>query len=176
MPHPHGQIYALPFIPPLVQRELDSASESSDCLHCRILAGELADGRRIVFENESFVAFVPFCARFPAEVQLYSRRHFGTLPDSTEKEKSDLASILSVVRRKYDNLFGFPMPLMMLLRQSPAKGSHPYFHFHIEFYPIQRSPTKLKYLAGVESGAGTYLNDTESEERAMALRAAEPVS
>jgi UDPglucose--hexose-1-phosphate uridylyltransferase len=176
MPHPHGQIYAFPFISPLVQRELDAARESSECLYCKILAGELADGRRVVAQNARFAAFVPFFARFPAEMQVYPRRHFGTLADMTGAEASDLASILSIVRRKYDNLFGFPMPLMMLLRQSPVKGEHPYFHFHIEFYPIQRSATKLKYLAGVETGTGTFLNDTQAEERALALRASEPVS
>ena len=176
MPHPHGQIYAFPFIPPLVQRELDSASSSGECLYCAILSAELADGRRLVMQNPSFVAFVPFCARFPAEIQIYSRRHFGMLTGMTGSEASDLASILSVIRRKYDNLFGFPMPLMMLLRQSPVKGEHPYFHFHVEFLPIQRSATKLKYLAGVETGTGTFLNDTEAEERALALRASEPVS
>ena len=174
MPHPHGQIYALPFIPPLVQRELDAASESGDCLYCKILAEELADGRRVVAQNGSFVAFVPFFARFPAEAQVYPREHFGTLHDLTPAKARDLASMLSVVRRKYDNLFGFPMPLMMFVRQSPAKGEHPYFHFHVEFCPIQRSATKLKYLAGVESGLGTFLNDTVAEERAAALRAVEP--
>ena len=176
MPHPHGQIYAFPFIPPLVQRELDAAAAGPDCLYCKILAEELADGRRIVAQNGSFVAFVPFFARFPAEMQVYSRRHFGSLDQMTEAEASDLASMLSVLRRKYDHLFGFPMPLMMLLRQRPVKGEHPYFHFHVEFLPIQRSASKLKYLAGVETGTGTFLNDTVAEERAIALRAAEPVS
>jgi UDPglucose--hexose-1-phosphate uridylyltransferase len=176
MPHPHGQIYAFPFIPPLVQRELEAASAGSECLYCEILARELADGRRVIAQNASFVAFVPFFARFPAEVQIYARDHFGTLTSLTPDKTRDLASILSAVRRKYDNLFGFPMPLMMLVRQSPAKGEHPYFHFHIELYPIQRAPNKLKYLAGVETGLGTFLNDTDSEERAAALRAAEPVT
>jgi UDPglucose--hexose-1-phosphate uridylyltransferase len=60
----------------------------------------------------------------------------------------------------------------MMLRQSPAKGEHPYFHFHVEFCPIQRSESKLKYLASVESGLGTFLNDTVAEERAEALRKA----
>jgi UDPglucose--hexose-1-phosphate uridylyltransferase len=174
MPHPHGQIYAFPFIPPLADRELAAASESDGCLYCKILAAEAGDGRRVVTQNGSFVGFVPFFARWPAEMQIYSRRHFGTLKDLTDMEASDLASIISVVRRKYDCLFGFPMPLMMMLRQSPAKGEHPYFHFHVEFCPIQRSATKLKYLAGVESGLGTFLNDTEAEERAAALRAVEP--
>jgi len=176
MPHPHGQIYAFPFIPPLAQRELDAASASSDCLYCKILAEEIAEGRRVIAQNSSFVAFVPFFARFPAEVQIYSREHFGSLNFLTPDKAPDLASILSVVRRKYDNLFGAPMPLIMMLKQSPAKGEHPYFHFHIEFYPIQRAANKLKYLAGVETGLGTFLNDTQAEERAAALRAAEPAS
>jgi UDPglucose--hexose-1-phosphate uridylyltransferase len=108
-------------------------------------------------------------------VQIYSRRHLGALPDLTTAEAADFASILSAIRRKYDNLFGFPMPLMMLLRQTPANGAYPYFHFHVEFDPIQRSANKLKYLAGVETGAGTFLNDTLAEERAIALRQADPV-
>ncbi len=179
MPHPHGQIYAFPFLPPIVATEVASArqhhAEAGQCLYCGILQDELADGRRLVCDNASFVAFVPFFARFPAEIQIYSRRHFGALPEMSEREAGDLASILSVVRRKYDRLFGFPMPLMMVLRQSPAKGAHPYFHFHVELDPIQRSATKLKYLAAVESTAGTFLNDTLAEERAAELRATEPV-
>ena len=66
------------------------------------------------------------------------------------------------------------MPLMMILRQRPAKGEHPYYHFHIDFYPIQRAATKLKYIAGVESGAGTFLNDTLAEEEAEKMRKLDP--
>ncbi len=178
MPHPHGQIYAFPFIPPLVQTELDSASshfrKHRECLYCRILAGELEDGRRVVVSNESFVAFLPFFGRFPSEMQICARRHFVALHEMTEHETRDLAALLKIVRQKYDSLYGFPMPLMMLVRQRPARGEHPYFHFHIDFLPIQRSATKLKYLAAVESGNGTFLNDTRAEEQAVLLRDAEP--
>jgi UDPglucose--hexose-1-phosphate uridylyltransferase len=174
MPHPHGQIYAFPFLPPLVKIELDSASahftQQAECLYCRILAEELREGRRLVTQNDSFVAFVAFFARFPAEVQLYSRRHLGALADLTETECADLAALLRTVRWKYDQLYGSPLPLMMIVRQRPARGEHPYFHFHVEFLPIQRSNTKLKYLAAVESGAGTFLNDTRAEEMAEQLR------
>ena len=179
MPHPHGQIYALPFIPPLVARELDSASDyfrdDGQCIYCRILREELAEQSRIVTENQDFVAFVPFFARWPSEIQICARRHFGSVTELTGGEASSLAAIIKRVRMKYDNLYGFPMPLMMLLRQSPARGDHPYFHFHVDFYPIQRSATKLKYLAGVESGLGTFLNDTVAEEKARELRETEPV-
>ena len=121
------------------------------------------------------MAFVPFFARWPGEMQICARRHFGSLTELTDAEASNLAAIIKKVRMKYDNLYGFPMPLMMLLRQSPVKGEHPYFHFHIDFYPIQRSATKLKYLAAVESGAGTFLNDTVAEQKARELRETEPV-
>ncbi len=178
MPHPHGQIYAFPFLPPLVATEVGSAAEfyshAGACLHCRVLQEELADRRRIVAENAGFVAFAPFYGRFPAEVHIYARRHFGRLAEMNVRECQDLADMLSVVRRKYDNLYGFPMPLMMMVRQTPAHGEHPYYHFHIQFLPIQRSATKLKYLAGIESGAGTFLNDTRAEDEAARLRDTEP--
>ncbi|MBM3774638.1 MAG: galactose-1-phosphate uridylyltransferase [Acidobacteria bacterium] len=178
MPHPHGQIYGFPFLPPLAERELGAAREhwqqTGRCLYCDILGGEIADGRRLVAANASFCGFVPFFARWPAEVQIYPRRHTEALTRFSEAEAEDLAALIKLVRMKYDNLYGLPMPLMMILRQSPAKGEHPYFHFHVEFYPIQRSAAKLKYLAGIESGAGTFLNDTVAEERARELRETEP--
>jgi UDPglucose--hexose-1-phosphate uridylyltransferase len=176
MPHPHGQIYSFPYVPPYIETELQSAREYLEakdrCLYCDLLEGELAAADRIVEANESFVAFVPFAARFPTEVQIYSRRHVASLSELTSAEKSDLASAISVIRRKYDALYGFPMPLIMAVLQAPVKGEHPYFHFHVEFFPIQRSQTKLKYLAGVETAAGTFLNDTVAEEQAEALRKA----
>jgi UDPglucose--hexose-1-phosphate uridylyltransferase len=178
MPHPHGQIYALPFIPPLVQTELKSAAEYYDvrgeCLYCRLLADEIEDGRRVVAATEDFVAFLPFYGRFPSEMQICPRRHCGSLIDLSTQGQRSLASITSVVRQKYDNLWGKPMPLMMLLRQRPAKGSHPYFHFHVDILPIQRSAKKLKYLASMESGTGTFLNDTLPEEQAALLRETGP--
>jgi UDPglucose--hexose-1-phosphate uridylyltransferase len=178
MPHPHGQIYAFPFIPPLIERELTAASghfrEHGECIYCRILQDELASDERIVTQNEDFVAFVPFFARWPGEMQLCARRHFASVTEWSDGEASNLAALIKKVRMKYDNLYGFPMPLMMLLRQGPVKGDHPYFHFHIDFYPIQRARTKLKYLAGVESGAGTFLNDTVAEQKARELRETEP--
>ncbi|HVW87639.1 MAG TPA: galactose-1-phosphate uridylyltransferase [Bryobacteraceae bacterium] len=179
MPHPHGQIYALPFIPPLVEREFVSASEyfatENECLYCRLLQGELSAGARIALETPGFVAFVPFHAKWPGEMQICPRRHFGALTDLTDAERTELARIIKAVRMKYDNLWGFPIPLMMMLRQRAVRGEHQWFHFHVEFCPIQRSPTKLKYLAGVESGTGTFLNDTLAEEKAAEFRATEPL-
>ena len=186
MPHPHGQIYGFPFIPPLVANGVDAAREyyqtNFRCLYCELMETELADKERIVVQNEHFVAFVPFAARFPSEVQLYSRRHFSTLKDMTAGERDSFASILSTIRRKYDHLYtdmepkDTVLPLMMVVRLPPVHGDHPYFHFHVDFLPLQRSQKKLKYLASVETAGGTYLADTRPEERAAALRKAEPAT
>jgi UDPglucose--hexose-1-phosphate uridylyltransferase len=176
MPHPHGQIYAYPFLPPRIERELESArahrAANGRCLWCDLLAAEIRDGRRLVAENASWVAGIPYFARWPYEVHLTARRHLGALPELTATEERDLAAILKRLLLKYDALFGFPLPLMMVLHQAPVNGEYPEWHFHFEFYPPHRSATKLKYLAGVESGAGVFLNDNSPEEKAAELRAA----
>jgi UDPglucose--hexose-1-phosphate uridylyltransferase len=181
MPHPHGQIYAMPFISPNVRTELQSARAYADahggaCLFCRLLEEELEQGSRIVAGDEHFVAFVPFAARFPAEIAIYARRHVRTLLDLSEEEKSSLAEMISIIRRKYDNLFGFMMPLMMAVKQGPLRDTTAPYHFHVQFLPLQRSPTKLKYLATIETGYGTFLADTEPEQMAENLRRCEPVT
>ena len=178
MPHPHGQIYASPFIPPRVEKEIAAARahyrRRRRCVFCDILKKERCDGRRIVAENESFTAFVPFYARWPYEVHIFSRRHLGALDEFRPAEERALAEILKWVTLKYDNLFQFSFPYMMLLHQTPARGKYGFFHFHIEFYPPHRSKEKLKYLASVETGGGSFLNDSLAEEKAEELRNVRP--
>ena len=176
MPHPHGQIYAFPYIPPKIVVELNASRKyylkHQQCLYCVILQQELAEKTRIVTENFSFLAFVPFFARWPYEVHIYAKRHCQTIDELQEREVSDLAQILKTVTQAYDQLFGFSFPYMMVMHQAPVDLAYPDYHFHIEFYPPHRSKTKLKYLAGCESGAGTFINDTIPEEKAAELRAA----
>ncbi|HVA00313.1 MAG TPA: galactose-1-phosphate uridylyltransferase [Terriglobia bacterium] len=180
MPHPHGQIYAFPLIPPLIKKELDAARahhrRRHRCLFCDILAKERADGRRIVAENDAFTAFVPFYARWPYEVHIYSRRHLNALDQFKPSEEKALAEILKWLTLKYDHLFQISFPYMMLMHQAPTRGRYPYYHFHIEFYPPLRSKKKLKYLASVESGAGMFLNDSLAEEKARELSATPPIT
>ncbi|MDO8683783.1 MAG: galactose-1-phosphate uridylyltransferase [Armatimonadota bacterium] len=177
--HPHGQIYAYPFIPPKIERELDSSKRymerTGKCVFCDVIAEEISDGRRIVVENDSFLAVIPFFAGFPYETHILSRQHRGSLLDLNEDERLDLAKLLKTILLKYDNLWGTSLPYIMVMHQAPTDGlSHEYYHFHIEFYPPYRTKNKLKYLAGSESGAGTFINDTLAEEKAEELRQAEP--
>lgn len=173
--HPHGQIYAYPFIPPVVQRELEQSrvhrEQTSRCLLCDILAEELRIASRIVAENDAFVAYVPFFAKWPYEVHISARRHLQALTDLSPAERKSLAHILKIVLVAYDQLFGFSLPYMMVVHQRPSDGdSYDHYHFHIEFYTPLRTATKLKYLAGSETGAGTFINDRLPEESAAELR------
>jgi UDPglucose--hexose-1-phosphate uridylyltransferase len=178
MPHPHGQIYSLPLVPPIIKKELAAARahhrKHQSCLYCDILQKERKARLRIVAENRAFTAFIPFYARWPYEVHVYPRRHLGALDEFKPSEEKALAEILKWVTRKYDNLFQMSFPYMMLLHQAPTRGRHPYYHFHIEFYPPHRSKEKLKYLASIETGAGTFLNDSLAEEKARELRLTAP--
>lgn len=180
MPHPHGQIYAFPFIPPRLKLELAAARAHSRrnrrCLYCDILKKERRGRQRVVAENAAFTAMIPFYARWPYEVHIFSRRHLGALDEFRPSEERALAEMLKWVTLKYDNLFNFSFPYMMVMHQSPARGHYPFYHFHIEFYPPHRSKEKLKYLASVETGSGTFLNDSLAEEKAAEFRAVPPRS
>jgi UDPglucose--hexose-1-phosphate uridylyltransferase len=176
--HPHGQIYAFPFIPPRVEREHAAASAhfaaTGQCLHCDIVAEELSHGRRIVAQSEGWLAYVPFAARLPYEVHVTAAAHRASLLELTDVERDGLAAILRELQERYDGLWGFDMPYTMSMHQRSADGvDRPYEHLHIEFAPPYRSRDKLKYLAGVETGAGTFINDTAPEATAAELREVE---
>jgi UDPglucose--hexose-1-phosphate uridylyltransferase len=173
--HPHGQIYAYPTIPPVIERELTNAAghdEHADgCLWCDLNRQELDDGRRVVARGGGWLATVPFFARWPYEVHLTSERHVGWLHELDRDEVDGLARMLLSVVRKYDALFHRTLPYVMAIHQRPTDGgTHDAYHLHVEFYPPNRTATKLKYLAGSEAGAGAFINDTLPEDTAATLR------
>lgn len=173
--HPHGQIYAFPYIPPLIIEELNSSKKyykkNNSCLHCRIIEEEVKKKSRMVIKNKDFIAFIPFYAQWPYEVHIYPLRHMGSFCELSEFEVSSLAKILKELINRYNLLFNFRMPYVMVIHQNPTDNkSYPYYHLHFEFYPPYRSTNKLKYLAGCELGAGTFINDTLPEEKALELR------
>ncbi len=174
--HPHSQIYVLPYIPAKVFRELLSArdywKEKNRCMFCDILVAELYSRERIVYENKSFVAFVPFWAHWPFEVHIYSRRHVGKLGELSENEIADLANILKVVLQSLKKVFEKPMPYIMVLHQAPLRGDYPFYHMHFEIYGMYRVSGKLKYAAGMETGGGNFTYDSTPERVASILREA----
>ena len=177
--HPHRQIYAYPVIPPRPKKELQAAreyrTENEDrCLHCEVLAQEHEDGRRVVAKGEHFTAFIPFYAHFPYEVHVYARRCAPSIADLGAEERWDLALVLKRLLVGYDRLFGFSLPYMMVMHQAPTDGEDHggIAHFHIEYYPPNRTADKLKYLAGSETGAGAFVMDALPESTAQTLKEA----
>jgi UDPglucose--hexose-1-phosphate uridylyltransferase len=172
--HPHGQIYAMPFVPPVPALELRNADgyrqATGRCLHCDEAEREAAGPRR-VFEEGSMLAFVPHAARWPYEVHVYPRRHAVSIEELDSDERWELSRALLRVARAYDRNFGFSTPYVMAVHQAPTGGDdhRNLAHLHFEFYPPHRRTDRLKYLAGVELGAGTWVNDTEPEQTALDL-------
>jgi UDPglucose--hexose-1-phosphate uridylyltransferase len=179
-PHPHGQIYCTDFIPrmPLTMyKNAKSHYRAGGCIFCRVLENELADGSRIVCENDHAVAFVPSFARHTFEVHLVPRRHTPFITGLTTGERNSFAALFNEIQIRYDNLFGMPFPNITIFQNAPiGRNIDPEpNHFRVEFYPPLRSPDKLKYMAGFESGGGNIINPSLPEESAAALRNASTI-
>lgn len=167
--HPHGQIYAYPYVPPVPATEL--RRQTGGCLQCQLMDDELRGKRRVLINDDGIVGYVPGYARWPYEVHLMPRTHRSALTDMSAKARVALLSAMQRIARAYDRLFDVAMPYMMVTHQAPAGRTVAQAHLHVEFYPILRDRGKLKYLAGSESGAGAFINDTLAEESAERLRA-----
>jgi UDPglucose--hexose-1-phosphate uridylyltransferase len=177
--HPHGQIYAYPFVAPRTARQLDVAREhraaTGGCRACSIIAAE-AEEERLVARAPGWLAFVPFAARWPFEVHLYPTRHRPDLPALDEQERGGLAALLKEVLGRFDAVFDRPLPYMLTCHQAPVRRDRDLAHVHLEAFSVRRTAAKLKYLASSESGAGVFINDIAPEQAAELLRSATPAS
>lgn len=176
-PHPHCQIYATNFVFKTIETEARVSArhlaETGRVLFQDILEAEREDGRRIVYENETAIAFLPYFARYAYEAYVAPKQTHASLASLNESELQDFAAALKCLLVKFDNLWQRPFPYVMALHQAPTDGGdHRGFHFHIEFHPPLRRPNLLKYLAGPEIGGGNFLSDTSPEEKAAELKAA----
>jgi UDPglucose--hexose-1-phosphate uridylyltransferase len=169
--HPHGQIYGYPFLPPVPALELAADERLGGCATCVLLARELEQGARVIYENQAALAYVPYAARWAYEVHVTMREHRPSLLDCEPGELRLLADALQSLQRGYDALFDRRFPYVMAVHQAPTDGTRR-GHLHVEFYPPLRTADKLKYLAGSEQGAGTFISDTLPEESAASLRKA----
>jgi UDPglucose--hexose-1-phosphate uridylyltransferase len=175
-PHPHCQIYATNFVFRTIEIEAQASrrhlTETKRLLFQDILAAEKLDGRRIICENNSAIAFVPYFARYAYEVYVAPKNTYPSIADMPDAELRDFSQILQQVVIKFDNLWQTPFPYIMPLHQAPTDGGdYRSFHFHIQFHPPLRKPALLKYLAGPEIGGGNFVCDTSPEEKAAELKA-----
>lgn len=174
-PHPHGQIWASHSVPNLPLREQRSLNEYQGkhhhCLLCDYVRLEETEKQRIVCQNDSFVAIVPFWAEWPFETLLLSRRHVQDIAALEPGERSALAGILRRLTARYDNLFQCPFPYSMGFHQRPTDGEeHPECHLHAHFFPpLLRSATVRKFVVGYELLASSQ-RDVTPEDAAGRLR------
>ncbi|MFH8403606.1 galactose-1-phosphate uridylyltransferase [Streptomyces sp. NPDC018019] len=177
--HPHGQIYAYPFVTPRTERMLAQLAAHRDRTGGRnlfddVLADERADGRRIVLDTEHWTAFVPYAAHWPYEVHLYPKRRVPDLLALGEAARTEFPQVYLEVLRRFDRIFvpgEPPTPYISAWHQAPLYAAdRTEFALHLELFTVRRTSGKLKFLAGSESGMNVFINDVPPEAAAQRLR------
>ena len=139
-PHPHGQVWATRSVPDLPAREdicqKDWLRTQGECLLCAYVRKEVEKGERLVLQNESFVALVPYWAVWPFETLVLPKKHASSILEMSAREKRDLASLLVGLTVRYDNLFLTSFPYSMGIHQAPSTGENSeHWHWHMHFFP-----------------------------------------
>ena len=179
-PHPHCQIYATNFVFKTIETEARVSQryleQTGRVLLHDIIAAEQSAGTRVIVENKTAIAFVPYFARYAYEVFVAPKKTHPNIAMLSASEIVDFAAVLKDVAVRFDNLWEMSFPYVMPLHQAPTDGGdYSGFHFHIEFHPPLRKPDLMKFLAGPEVGGGNFLSDTSPEEKAAELRAQQSV-
>jgi len=178
--HPHGQIYAYPYLTPRTDRMLRSCAayraQTDRNLFDDVLEAETAGQSRIVMAGRHWVAFVPFAAHWPYEVHLYPLRRVPDLAAVSDDARDEFCVLYLDLLNRFNRLFGGPAPYISAWHQAPVRAGRDDFALHLELFTIRRSPDKLKYLAGSESGMGAFANDIAPENAAEQLRQLGPAA
>jgi len=169
--HPHSQLIATPIVPKRIMEELAGAAaylEFKDrCVFCDMIDEERDYGKRIIEENEYFISFAPFAARFPFEIWILPREHQHCFHSLTYEQIPHLADCLQRSIKRLDKAVEFP-PYNFILHTSPTNtGKNHFYHWHFEIIP------RLTQVAGFEWGSGFYINPTPPEQAAEILRNAD---
>ncbi|UTT70721.1 galactose-1-phosphate uridylyltransferase [Arthrobacter sp. DNA4] len=175
--HPHGQIYAYPYVTPragvlgAAARKYYDARDGRDTLTGSLLRAEREDGSRMVLEGTHFSAYVPFAARWPLEIHLVPHRQVADLAALGGEEKDELAHVYLDLLKRVDALYPTPTPYISAWHQAPLDDVlRPAGYLHLQLTSPRRAADKLKYLAGSEAAMGAFINDTTPESVAERLR------
>ncbi|TDN91436.1 galactose-1-phosphate uridylyltransferase [Microbacterium sp. BK668] len=171
LPHPHGQIYAYPYITPRTARLLDSVERTAPDLFQRILDFERGS-ERVILQGEHWTAYVPFAARWPLEVHLLPHRHVADFAETTGAERDELAPLYLRLLRGVDALYDTPTPYIAAWHQAPVHVGRESARLHLELTSPRRAADKLKFLAGSEAAMGAWIGDVPPETSAARLREA----
>ena len=167
--HPHGQIYAYPYITPRTQRLLDSIDRFDGNLFASILEFE-SSSDRVVLRGDHWIAFVPFAARWPVEVHLLPLRQVPDFAETSQAERDELATLYPRLLRGIDALYETPTPYIAAWHQAPVDLARDRVRLMLQLTSPRRAEDKLKYLAGSEAAMGAWVGDIVPEVAADALR------
>lgn len=167
--HPHGQIYAYPYVTPRTQRLIASIDEVGPDLFQRLLDSERAS-ERVVLEGEHWTAFVPFAARWPIEVHMLPHRHVPDFAATDDAERDELTTMYLRLLRAIDALYATPTPYIAAWHQAPVVTRRADIRLMLQITSPRRAETKLKYLAGSEAAMGAWIGDIPPEQAAAAIR------
>lgn len=172
--HPHGQIYAYPFITPRTSKMLQIATEHFNNTNIPLLTSvierEILDQIRIVAQNEHWIAYVPFAARYPFEIHVAPKMFVPDLAELSDQVADAFPEIAKEVLLRLDGVFGIPMAYVAAWHQAPVHTGREVLGLHWQIASVRRAPGKLKYLAGSESAMGAFIMDVEPEQSAKQLR------
>jgi UDPglucose--hexose-1-phosphate uridylyltransferase len=167
--HPHGQIYAYPYVTPTHQKIMNSIAKFGDDLFAETLAFE-KQSERVLIDGDNFTAFVPFGARWPIEIMILPHRHVNNFVDLNDSERDELASITSRILKSVDDLYQSETPYVAGWNQAPRVDGGDLMRFHFRLTSPRRAADKLKYLAGSEAAMGAFIADFPPEQTAARLR------
>lgn len=173
-PHPHGQVWASRHVSG--ETELRQRAFAKYALHhegrcslCDYISREqTVRDQRIIYENEDWLAVVPFWAYWPFETMIVPKRHLGLLTQLIAAEKLTLASAFSTLTRAFEG-FADKFPYSMGLVQQPLDDKSSLFHLHFVFFPPLVRPAVKKFRVGYEMFADPC-RDFAPEDAATRLR------
>jgi UDPglucose--hexose-1-phosphate uridylyltransferase len=134
------------------------------CVYCDILEQEQRDRVRIIYENRSFAAFVPFAAEVPFEVWIMPSVHRADFGAVTDAEKADLSAALSHVLGRLHRKLDDPDYNYIVNTPVRYRAGEPQLHWYLQIRP------RLMTAAGFEIGSGISINPSIPEEDAEYLR------
>jgi UDPglucose--hexose-1-phosphate uridylyltransferase len=179
--HSHSQVIAIPVMPNLLELELAGAHDyylhKKRCIMCDIILRELADGERIVIDEDLFVAFTPFASSFPFELRITSKNHNHDFTLLDNNHLHHLAEIIKDVLVRLRDILEDP-PYNLILHTGPPVREHvnnpdyllavkDSYHWYFELIP------RMTTIAGFEWGTGFQINPTSPEDAARFLRETE---
>jgi len=167
--HPHGQIYAYPFITPVTKKLLSSIESYSGDFFADLHSYEHGS-ERVVIDSESFTAYVPYAARWPLELHLMPKRAISDLSQLAASEADELADVCKRILSGLDKLYSGPTPYISAWHQAPMIENRERIRLMLQITSPRRAEDKLKYLAGSESAMGAFVGDLAPEDTASRLR------